>query len=150
MRISFLMISARVALVPMPEPLIWARSSSSSMSCPAFSMARIMEPDVYRLGGEVLLSRISKPLTVRRSPCLSVSASASSFLELFFFSLPASSSACSPVFVWEAGFSSSSASSSVLPMTSRNPSVLSTFAEANSDSFSMPTTSFNVWYSAGG
>ena len=50
---SFLSISALVALVPMPLPLIWARSSSSSMSWPAFSMARIMEPEVYRLGGDV-------------------------------------------------------------------------------------------------
>ena len=43
---SFFKISARVALVPMPLPLIWARRSSSSMSWPAFSMARIMEPEV--------------------------------------------------------------------------------------------------------
>ena len=40
------LISALVALVPMPDPLIWARSSSSSISWPAFSMARIMEPEL--------------------------------------------------------------------------------------------------------
>ena len=39
-------ISARVALVPIPLPLIWAPSSASSMSCPAFSMARRMEPEL--------------------------------------------------------------------------------------------------------
>ena len=59
MLISFFRISALVALVPMPLPLIWARSSSSSISCPAFSIARIMEPELYRFGGEVSPSLIS-------------------------------------------------------------------------------------------
>ena len=34
------------AEVPIPEPLICARSSSSSISCPAFSIASTMDPDV--------------------------------------------------------------------------------------------------------
>ena len=34
------------AEVPMPDPLICSRSSSSSISWPAFSMARIMEPEL--------------------------------------------------------------------------------------------------------
>ena len=56
---SFFRISALVALVPIPLPLIWDRSSSSSINCPAFSMVRMMLPDVYRLGGEVSPSLIS-------------------------------------------------------------------------------------------
>ena len=44
--ISFFKISALVAEVPIPLPLIWARSSSSSISCPAFSIAKIMEPEL--------------------------------------------------------------------------------------------------------
>ena len=45
-RTSFWIISALVAEVPIPEPFICSRSSSSSISCPAFSMASTMEPDV--------------------------------------------------------------------------------------------------------
>lgn len=50
---NFFKISALVALVPMPLPLICSRSSSFSMSCPAFSIAKIIEPELYRFGGEV-------------------------------------------------------------------------------------------------
>ena len=50
---NFFIISARVALVPIPEPFICSLSLSSSINFPAFSIARIIEPDVYLLGGVV-------------------------------------------------------------------------------------------------
>ena len=92
-RTSFLIISALVAEVPMPEPLIWARSSSSSISCPAFSMASTMEPEVYRLGGEVLPSLMSIPFTGTTSFSDSFSIMARSVLALVpsSFSPPSSS-----------------------------------------------------------
>jgi DNA topoisomerase III len=64
-------LSARVAEVPIPEPLICSRSSSSSISCPAFSMASTMEPEVYRFGGEVFPSFTSYPSTEISSPFFS-------------------------------------------------------------------------------
>ena len=66
--LSFFNISALVALVPIPLPLICALSSSSSMSCPAFSIARIIEPELYLLGGEVSPSFISNPVNVISEP----------------------------------------------------------------------------------
>ena len=81
---SFFRISALVALVPMPEPLIWLRSSSSSISWPAFSMARIIEPEVYRFGGEVSPSFTENPSACTvlpfRSPAASAISEASSVL----------------------------------------------------------------------
>ena len=47
------MISARVADVPIPDDFICSLKSSSSTRVPAFSMARIIEPDVYLFGGAV-------------------------------------------------------------------------------------------------
>ena len=61
---SFLRISALVALVPIPLPLICALSSSSSISWPAFSIARIIEPELYRLGGDVSPSLMFRASTV--------------------------------------------------------------------------------------
>ena len=43
---SFFKISALVAEVPIPLPLICARSSSSSINCPAFSIAKIILPEL--------------------------------------------------------------------------------------------------------
>ena len=60
---SFFTISALVALVPIPLPLICSLKSSSSMSCPAFSMARIKEPELYRFGADVVPSLILYSLT---------------------------------------------------------------------------------------
>ena len=56
---SLLSISALVALVPIPLPFICALRSSSSISCPAFSIASIIEPELYLFGGEVSPSLIS-------------------------------------------------------------------------------------------
>ena len=50
---SYFIISALVALVPIPAPLICSLSSSSSINFPAFSIASIIEPELYLLGGEV-------------------------------------------------------------------------------------------------
>lgn len=61
-------ISALVALVPIPLPLIWARKSSSSMSCPAFSIARIIDPELYLFGGEVSPSLIVNSFTGNTVP----------------------------------------------------------------------------------
>lgn len=63
-------MSALVADVPMPDPFICSRSSSSSISCPAFSIARIIEPAVYLLGGDVLPSFTVKSLTAIAEPML--------------------------------------------------------------------------------
>ena len=69
---SFVIIASLVADVPIPLPFICSRSSSSSISCPAFSIARIIEPDVYLFGGLVFPSFISKPLQESTAPLRSL------------------------------------------------------------------------------
>ena len=64
-------LSKPVIKDPIPLPLICARSSSSSISCPAFSIARIIVPELYRFGGEVSPSLISNPSTGRMAPFFS-------------------------------------------------------------------------------
>ena len=68
---SFFKISALVALVPIPLPLICERRSSSSISWPAFSIARIIEPELYRFGGDVSPSLIPRPFMFSISPFFS-------------------------------------------------------------------------------
>ena len=67
---SLLIIASLVADVPIPLPFICSLKSSSSISCPAFSMARIRVPEVYLLGADVSPSFISKPLQLRTLPFL--------------------------------------------------------------------------------
>ena len=106
---SFLIISALVALVPIPDPLICALRSSSSISCPAFSIARISEPDVYLLGGEVSPSFISVPDTGILSPffilCKRLKKSSSKLNSEFslFSSFVPSTSSCFALFFFSFG-----------------------------------------------
>src|ERR671919_656497 len=53
------MMAARVAGVPMPESFIASRSSSSSTSLPAVSIAPSSDASVYRRGGLVSFSSAS-------------------------------------------------------------------------------------------
>ena len=55
----------------MPLPLICARSSSSSMNWPAFSMVRIIVPELYLFGGEVSPSLISSRFSASFVPFFS-------------------------------------------------------------------------------
>ena len=67
---SLVMIPSLVALVPMPAPFICSRRSSSSMNCPAFSIVRMRDPELYLLGGDVSPSFISMLCTLSLSPFL--------------------------------------------------------------------------------
>ena len=146
---SFFRISARVALVPMPLPLIWARSSSSSMSCPAFSMARIMEPELYRFGGEVSPSRISSPSTGILSPFFSFFNASCKTVSPWIFS--SSSEALSPEPFSPAFFSSEGFSwAGRLPSTFKYPSDNSILNPEKNFSPSMAVVRLTFWYTAGG
>ena len=63
------MIAARVAGVPMPESFIASRSSSSSTSLPAVSIAASSDASEYRRGGLVSFSSDSTAKVVTSSPC---------------------------------------------------------------------------------
>ena len=82
------MIDARVAGVPMPESFIASRSSTSSMSLPAVSIAPSSEASVKRRGGCVSLRSDSTTSVCTCSPCSSFGSS---------WSPPVSSSAASPL-----------------------------------------------------
>ena len=62
------MMDARVAGVPRPRSLIASRSSSSSTSLPAPSIAESKVASVYRGGGLVTLAFTSMPRVATRSP----------------------------------------------------------------------------------
>ena len=82
---SFFRISALVADVPIPEPLICSLRLSSSMSWPAFSIARIIDPDVYLLGGEVSPSLIVSESTGKCAPFFSFDISTPGAISVFSF-----------------------------------------------------------------
>ena len=127
--LSFFNISALVALVPIPLPFICALNSSSSISCPAFSIARIMEPELYLLGGEVSPSLIENSSTGRISP----------FLTFF--------SACSVA----SSFSSLSWDfAKEFFITERYPSLERTLNEADNNSFFTLSETETLVYSAEG
>ena len=65
------MIAARVAGVPMPDSFIASRSSASSMSLPAVSIAPSSEASVKRRGGWVSLRSDSTDSVCTPSPCSS-------------------------------------------------------------------------------
>ena len=63
------MIDARVAGVPMPESFIASRSSASSISLPAVSIAPSSEASEKRRGGCVSLRIHSTSRVCTPSPC---------------------------------------------------------------------------------
>ena len=69
------MIDARVAGVPMPESFIASRSSASSISLPAVSIAPSSEASVKRRGGWVSLRIDSTDSVCTVSPCSSLGSS---------------------------------------------------------------------------
>ena len=66
------MVAARVAGVPMPDSFIASRSSASSMSLPAVSIAPSSEASVKRRGGWVSLRSDSTLRVSTSSPCSSL------------------------------------------------------------------------------
>ena len=101
------MIDARVAGVPMPDSAMMSRSSASSISLPAPSIAASSDASVKRRGGWVSLRSDSTSSVSTSSPCSSLGR----------FWLPPESSAESP---W--GSTSS-------PYTERQPANVSTRPE---------------------
>ena len=69
------MIDARVAGVPIPASFIASRTSASSASLPAVSIAPSSEASVYRRGGWVSLRIDSTELVSTVSPCSSLGSS---------------------------------------------------------------------------
>ena len=135
---SFFRISALVAEVPIPLPLICALSSSSSISCPAFSIARIIDPELYRFGGEVSPSFIEKPFP----SIISFFFREDSIFNKFSSQAVSVSSSCSFSFVF-------SASSVFLPklycFSSRYPALESTLKLAKNCSLPRCTQSAIFW-----